>query len=288
VVQTHCDDAIGLRRLPTGERLTLAVDQSSGSRQSDPARCPGCARIFKSCKEFRAGDRSSSSSASPRSSWAYDRQGVTTMAMQLSREACGGQDLVLPYPDTGNRVGQNVFAVVFFIVLISGPLIGIYAWSHVPGYGPAACWPALVWFGALGAGCSYMFGGAVVRMVVTARRCARGDGWLHLSSTGFDVHPRTGKLRRYEWREIDEFMLVESRDDEGGLVTQVGFRYSPERRGARGQAPASAGSPMWPRWGEIRRCRQRVLGLSHRRGGRSDERVAGALQDDLITHWRRA
>jgi hypothetical protein len=25
-------------------------------------------------------------------------------------------------------------------------------------------------------------------------------------------------------------MLVESRDDEGGLVTQVGFRYSPERR----------------------------------------------------------
>jgi hypothetical protein len=230
VVQTHCDDAIGLRRFPTGERLTLAVDQCSGSRQGDPARCPGCARIFKSCKEFRAGDRSSSSSASPPSSWAYDRQGVTTMAMQLSREACGGQDLVLPYPDTGNRVGQNVFAVVFFIVLIGGPLIGIYAWSHVPGYGPAACWPALVWFGALGAGCSYMFGGAVVRMVVTARRCARGDGWLHLSSTGFDVHPRTGKLCRYEWREIDEFMLVESRDDEGGLVTQVGFRYSPERR----------------------------------------------------------
>lgn len=152
------------------------------------------------------------------------------MELKRSREAFGGQDLVLPYPDTGNRVGQNVFAVVLFIVLISGPLIGIYAWSHVPGYGPAACWPALVWFGALGAGCTYMFGGAVVRMVVTARRCARGDGWLHLSSTGFDVHPRTGKLRRYEWREIDEFMLVESRDDEGGLVTQVGFRYSPERR----------------------------------------------------------
>jgi hypothetical protein len=155
------------------------------------------------------------------------------MAMQLSRGACEGQDLVLPYPDTGNRVGQNVFAVVFFLVPISGPAIGIYAWSHIPGCDPVGCWPALVCFGALGAGCTYMLVGAVVRMVVTARRCARGDGWLHLSSTGFEVHPRTGKLRRYEWREIDEFMLVESRDDEGGLVTQVGFRYSPERRRTR-------------------------------------------------------
>jgi len=152
------------------------------------------------------------------------------MTMQLSREVCEGQDLVLPYPDTGNRVGQNVFAVVFFIVPIGGPVIGIYAWSQISGCDPAACWPALVWFGALGAGCTYMLVGAVVRMVVTARRCARGEGWLQLSRTGFEVHPRTGKLRRYEWREIDGFTLVESRDDEGGLVTQVGYRYSPERR----------------------------------------------------------
>jgi hypothetical protein len=151
------------------------------------------------------------------------------VAVQLSREASEDQDLVLPYPDTGNRIGQNVFAVVFFIVLISGPLIALYAWSHMPGYGAAACWPMLVWFGALGAGCIYMFVRAVVRMVVTARRCARGDGWLHLSSTGFEVHPRTGKLRHHDWREIAEFMLVESRDDENGVLTDVGLRYSPQR-----------------------------------------------------------
>jgi hypothetical protein len=154
----------------------------------------------------------------------------TTMVTQLSRQACEDRDLVLPYPDTGNRVGQNVFAVVFFSVLASGPLIGIYAWTHIPGCGPAACWPVLVWFGALGAGCILMLVGAIVRMVVTGRRRARGDGWLHLSSAGFEVHPRTGKLRRYEWRELDEFMLVESRDDENNVFTQVGFRYAPERR----------------------------------------------------------
>jgi len=151
------------------------------------------------------------------------------MVMPPSRQACQDRDLVLPYPDTGNRVTQNVFAVVFFSVLTSGPLIGVYAWSHLPGCGPAACWPPLVWFGALAVGCIYMLVGAIVRMVVTGRRRARGDGWLHLSSAGFEVHPRTGKLRRFEWREIDEFMLVESRDDENNVFTQVGFRYSPER-----------------------------------------------------------
>jgi hypothetical protein len=38
---------------------------------------------------------------------------------------------------------------------------------------------------------------------------------LRLSSIGIDVYPRWGKPRRYEWREIDRFMLVERRDDEG-------------------------------------------------------------------------
>jgi hypothetical protein len=103
------------------------------------------------------------------------------------------RDLVLPYPDPGNRVAQNVFVVVFFGVVLSGPLIGLYAWWQTSG-----CWPMLVWFGALGVGCAHMFVRAIVNIVVTGRRRARGDGWLHLSRTGFEVHSRTGKLRRYE------------------------------------------------------------------------------------------
>jgi hypothetical protein len=38
-------------------------------------------------------------------------------------------NLVLPYPDTGSRVSQNVFVIVFFIGVLSGPVIGLYAWS---------------------------------------------------------------------------------------------------------------------------------------------------------------
>jgi hypothetical protein len=53
--------------------------------------------------------------------------------------------------------------------------------------------------------------------------------WLHLSGTGFQIHPRAGKLRHYRWCEIDEFMRVESQDEDGGLVAQVGFRFAPQR-----------------------------------------------------------
>jgi hypothetical protein len=37
-------------------------------------------------------------------------------------------------------------------------------------------------------------------------------------------------LRDYDWREIDEFVRVESRDDEGGFIAYVGFRFSQQRR----------------------------------------------------------
>jgi hypothetical protein len=146
--------------------------------------------------------------------------------------------MVLPYPDTGNRVGQNVFVVVFFLGVLSGPAIGLYAWSHAPG-----CWPLLVWFGVLGACCAGMFVRAIVNIVVTSKRRARGDGWLHLSSTGFDIHPRTGKRRHYRWREFDEFMRVESQDDEGGFAVYVGFRFSPQRRRTFGDDIRSALAP---------------------------------------------
>jgi hypothetical protein len=147
-------------------------------------------------------------------------------------------DLVLPYPDTGNRVGQNVFVVVFFVGVLSGPVIGLYAWSQT-----SECWPVLVWFGALGTGCAATFVQAIVNIIVTASRRARGDGWLHLSSTWFDVHPRTGRLRHYQWCEIDEFRRVESVDDEGGFVTYVGFRLAPQRRRTRQDRIRSAVAP---------------------------------------------
>lgn len=61
----------------------------------------------------------------------------------------------------------------------------------------------------------------------------------------FELHARTDRPRCYEWREIEEFLVVESRDDEDGVVLDVGFRYSPEHR--RTVAPSPTGSDTcWP------------------------------------------
>ena len=71
-------------------------------------------------------------------------------------------------------------------------------------------------------------------VAATGRRGARGDWWLRLSSTGFEVNDRLAKPRRHEWREIDKFLLVASREgfDDGSfrVIHRVGFRYTPERR----------------------------------------------------------
>ena len=53
-------------------------------------------------------------------------------------------------------------------------------------------------------------------------RSARGGWWLRLSSRGFEVNDRPGRPRRYDWREIDKFTLVDG--------VQVCFRYTPGRR----------------------------------------------------------
>jgi hypothetical protein len=139
------------------------------------------------------------------------------------------QDLVLPYANSGCRAGQIAFAAGFFAVLGGGPLFAVYAWWRAAAGGPV-CWPPLVWFGALAAATISLGVRGVIGMVVVRRRSARGQGWLHLSGTGFEVHTGMRRPRRYEWREIDSFVLVESRDDEGGVIPHVGLRYSAQRR----------------------------------------------------------
>jgi hypothetical protein len=140
------------------------------------------------------------------------------------------QELVLNYPEPRNRFGKYLSFVLAFLVLVGGPVVGIYSWFHLPG---PVCWTPVVVLGLIGAGSSWILGRLVIRWAVIARRRARGDGWLRLSSTGFEIYPRWGKPRRYEWREIDRFMLVESRDDEGGVVQHVGFRFSTKRAPTR-------------------------------------------------------
>ena len=108
-------------------------------------------------------------------------------------------------------------------------MLAVYSWFHLPG-GVPVCWLPVVVLGLFIAGIGWLFVRVALRWALIRRRRANGDGWLRLSGTGFEVHGRWCKPRRYELGDIDEFMLVESRDDEGGVVVQVGLRFSPEHR----------------------------------------------------------
>jgi hypothetical protein len=141
------------------------------------------------------------------------------------------RELVLPYPEPRSRVGKFIVFVLFSLLLVGGPVAGIYSWFHLPGGAPVSWIPVVVLAGSA-AGFGWILGRIAVRWAVVRSRRARGDGWLRLSSTGFEVRARSGKPRRYEWCEVDGFMLVETRDGEGGVVSHVGLRFSPELRRA--------------------------------------------------------
>jgi hypothetical protein len=190
------------------------------------------------------------------------------------------QELVLPYPERRGRVGKSIFFVLFSVLLVGGPVVGIYSWCHLPGDAPVSWTPVVVLVG-LGAGFGWILGRVVVRWAVTRTRRARGDGWLRLSSTGFEVHERSGKPHRYEWCEIDEFVLVETRDEEGGVVPHVGLRFSPERESMRANKIWEAIPP--------RRHRDETSADRHVDGywdGPLDEAVD--LMNEWLTHYKTA
>ena len=139
------------------------------------------------------------------------------------------EDLVLDYPESRHGVAKGVCFGLSALILIGGPMLAVYSWFHLPG-GVPVCWLPVVLLGLFIAGIGCLFGRTVRRWAFIRSRRANGDGWLRLSSEGFELHGRWCEPRRYAWRDIDEFMLVASRDDEGDVVEHVGLRFSPEHR----------------------------------------------------------
>jgi len=157
------------------------------------------------------------------------------------------QELVLPYPEPRGRVAKVVFFVVWALLLVGTPIAWTYSWFHLPGGAPVSWIPVVVLAGFI-AGFGWLLSRVVVRWTVIRRRRARGQGWLRLSATGFEVHGRSGKPHYYEWREIDGFMLIEIKDGEGGAVPGVGVRFSSEH-------PPTLEDKFW-RAVQPKRCRK--------------------------------
>jgi hypothetical protein len=144
------------------------------------------------------------------------------MTMQQNREASGDQELVLHYSDVDGRFGR-IFWVFFFgglaavgLMMLSSLVVDREnAFDEV---GPLG----IVGLAVVGSTNTLMFGPIAVRMAVVGRRSVRGAWWLRLSSTGFEVNDRLVKPRRYDWRDIDKFMLVAPSADIADAVVAPG------------------------------------------------------------------
>jgi hypothetical protein len=182
------------------------------------------------------------------------------MTTQLNREASGEREVVVHYPATNTRFGR------IFVTLLLSMLTVIFGWLPFlalnqllifAGFGlipsledPSATWPLVAVLLVVLTPGPLVLGYFTVRVAVLGARSARGDWWLRLSRSGFEVNDRLTKPRRYEWHEIDEFMLVAtSADPEAAVVApaktfaeaakdgdtghcalRVGFRYTPPGR----------------------------------------------------------
>jgi hypothetical protein len=170
------------------------------------------------------------------------------------------------YPAANRRFGRifatillGMFTVIFgwlpFLAL--NQLLIFAGFGVIPSLGdpsalehPSATWPLVAVLLVVLTPAPLVLGYFTVRVAVLGARSARGDWWLRLSRRGFAVNDRLRRPRRYEWREIDKFMLVAtSADPEDAVVAPaktfaaaakdgdtgypallVGFRYTPPGR----------------------------------------------------------
>jgi rhodanese-related sulfurtransferase len=155
---------------------------------------------------------------------------VGTNTVELNRESSGegsrpsGPELVVYYPALSVRFGVD-FVIIGFMSILIGMLTAGSLWLLVlcanqllvlAGWG----WGDLVliqdetsWFPVAAAGLALLpttllFCWFSVLAAVHCLRKVRRAWWLRLSSAGFAVNDRTFTARRYEWHEIDKFMLV--------------------------------------------------------------------------------
>ncbi len=141
--------------------------------------------------------------------------------------------LVVHYTDVNGRLGR-VFMLVVSGMFAAVPLwllfLGVNQVLSFVGLGftdsfvdPEAPWAAVVFCLVVLSPGTWLLVWFAARVVVLGRRGVRRCWWLRLSSEGFDVNDRIFKPRCYQWRDIDEFMLVDN-------SLRVGFHFSPHRR----------------------------------------------------------
>lgn len=175
------------------------------------------------------------------------------MSMQSTRDTIGDEpgdglpedEFVLTYTDVDSWFGRIcLFALFAWMTAPGSVLAGFCLYNSLLMAGvldpPGSTYvvPQSVGDGVLltvgfvvGTLYTFYFGRWTVRCAFMCWRSSRGGWWLRLSDRGFEVNDRAGKPRRYQWQEIEKFLLVGAYDtEEGTFVGQVGFQYAPGHR----------------------------------------------------------
>ena len=146
--------------------------------------------------------------------------------MQSNRE------LVLYYTDVDGRL-VRIFLPLLFGVFAAGGLWLLFLWvTALPSATMHVVMVGLVlWPGTL------LFSWLTARLAVAAWRSGHRHWWLRLSSTGFEVNDRIFAARRYDWREIDKFMLVAPSDQIENAVVVPGKTFTEVLKAGPAQLP---------------------------------------------------
>ena len=116
------------------------------------------------------------------------KQRRRTRATPAGVDSRPGHQLMLYYPDQDYRFAGAFLLAMFTALSLFVLFLGVMAWEAT------GCWALGVYPFATGSMSTWIFGRATVRFAVTGRRGARGDWWLRLSSTGFEVNDRLGRV----------------------------------------------------------------------------------------------
>jgi hypothetical protein len=109
----------------------------------------------------------------------------------------------LNYTDVDGRL-VRIFLPMFFGAFAAGGLWFLYLLVAYPPSTPLAA--AAIGLVLIAGTC--LSGRLALRIGAISWRSGRGDWWLRLSSSGFQVNDRILRPRCYEWRDIEKFMLV--------------------------------------------------------------------------------
>lgn len=203
----------------------------------------------------------------------------------------GAPELVVHYPALSGRPGIGMVIVGLASIAVGGLTAGLlwllflcanqllvlagWGWGNLLLIQHETSWLPVAGAGLVLLPMALLFSWFVLLVAFHSVRKARRAWWLRLTSKGFEVNDRIFRARRFEWREINKFMLVAPAAHVEHAVVVPGKAFAEAFREGGTQSPAfRVGFRSAP--GHRRRLTRKLFsGLRGRDGTEVDGLVMG-------------